>query len=240
MTSDLTAPPTPASHDSRRPRSPRGHGAALRDELVRAAAHLLDLGGDPDQVTTRAIASAVGVAPTALYLHFADRDELLVTVVEERFRELQRVIDAADPGGDPVDALVARGEAYVAFAHAHPGHYRVLFGGLQLWRDRPELATRCQAAGAPAFAALVAAVQRALDAGRLQGPDPFPIAVGMWSLVHGYADLTRVQREGLALPDVYTVLTAWTRAFVTPLDTPDPSGSRPRGRSATRGGPTPA
>src|SRR5688572_12677515 len=78
---------------ARRPRSPRGRGAVLRDELVRAATALLDRAGDPDAVTIRGVAAEVGVAPTAIYLHFADRDELMVTVVEERFAEFHRTIE---------------------------------------------------------------------------------------------------------------------------------------------------
>jgi AcrR family transcriptional regulator len=203
-------PPQPAiaasgtASASRRPRSPRGEGAVLRDELVQAAAALLDRTGDPDRVTIRGVAAEVGVAPTALYLHFADRDELMVAVVEERFAAFGRTIDEADPGGDPLEALTARGEAYVRFALAHPGHYRALFGGLGLSAERPDLAARCQAAGAPSFQALVDAVQRCLDADRLHGSDPYPIAVAMWSTVHGYADLSRTC--GPMLPDVRVVL----------------------------------
>jgi AcrR family transcriptional regulator len=194
----------------RRERSPRGRGAVLRDELVQAAAALLDRTGDPDGVTIRGVAAEVGVAPTAIYLHFADRDELMVTVVEERFAEFHRTIEAADDGGDRLEALVARGEAYVRFALAHPGHYRALFG-LQVSTERADLVARRQAAGAPAFQALIDAVQRALDAGRLQGSDPYPIAIAIWSTVHGYADLSRTC--GPMLPDVRTVLTALVTAF---------------------------
>jgi AcrR family transcriptional regulator len=196
----------------RRPRSPRGEGGILRDELVAAATALLDRTGDPDRVTIRGVAAEVGVAPTALYLHFADRDELMVAVVEGRFAEFGRTIDAADPGGDPLDALVARGVAYVEFALAHPGHYRALFGGFSLSEERPDLAARCQAAGAPAFQALIDAVQRCLDAGRLHGRDPYPIAVALWSMTHGYADLARSGCQPM-LPDVRVVLKSVVAAF---------------------------
>src|SRR4051794_29619277 len=102
MSNDLSES-SPVNPATRRPRSPRGGGAGLRDELVQAAAALLDRTGDPDRVTIRGVAAEVGVAPTAIYLHFADRDELMVTVVEERFAEFRRAIDDADPGGDPLD-----------------------------------------------------------------------------------------------------------------------------------------
>jgi AcrR family transcriptional regulator len=208
--STVTAAGVAAPEPRRRPRSPRGGGARLRDELVQAATILLDRTGDPDAVTLRRVAAEVGVAPTAIYLHFADRDELMVTIVEERFAEFHRTIEDADPGGDPLDALVARGEAYVGFALAHPGHYRVLFGALPLAPGRDDLVARCRAAGAPAFQALIDAVQRCLDAGRLHGTDAYPLAVAFWSTVHGYADLHRTCAP--LLPGVRDVLASIVRA----------------------------
>jgi AcrR family transcriptional regulator len=198
----------------RRARSPRGQGDALRDELIAAAAALLDETGDPDAVTVRRVASAVGVAPTALYLHFADRAELMVAVIEERFAEFARTIDAADPGGDPLEGLLLRGEAYVTFALEHPGHYRALFfTGYRAAAERPDLVARCQAAGAPAFLALVEAVKRCQDADRLHGDDPMPVAVGLWSLVHGYADLARGGRRWPFVTDIGTTLRSFVGAF---------------------------
>jgi hypothetical protein len=104
-----------------------------------------------------------------------------------------------------------RGAAYVRFALDHPGHYRALFGGLGLPAERDDLVERCRAAGAPAFQALIDAVQRCLGAGRLDGDDPYPIAVAMWSIVHGYADLSRTC--SMMLPDVDVVLDTLVTAF---------------------------
>jgi AcrR family transcriptional regulator len=198
----------------RRTRSPRGQGETLREELIAAAAALLDETGDPDGVTVRGVTAAVGVAPTALYLHFADRADLLVAVIEERFAEFARTIDAADPGGDPLEGLLLRGEAYVTFALEHPGHYRALFfTGYRAAAERPELVARCHAASAPSFLALVDAVKRCQDAGRLRGGDPMPVAVGFWSLVHGYADLARGGRRWPFTTDIATTLRGFIGAF---------------------------
>jgi hypothetical protein len=58
---------------------------------------------------------------------------------------------------------------------------------------------------------LIDAVQRCLDAGAMRGPDPYPIAVAMWSTVHGYADLYRTCRP--MMPDARVVLTALVTGF---------------------------
>ena len=60
-----------------RARNPRGTGEKLRAELLDAADALLVESGDPAKVTVRGVAATVGVAPNAVYLHFADREALL-------------------------------------------------------------------------------------------------------------------------------------------------------------------
>ena len=58
---------------SPRRRNQRGQGARLREELIEAASDLLADQGNPDQVSIRAVATAAGVTPPSIYLHFADR-----------------------------------------------------------------------------------------------------------------------------------------------------------------------
>ena len=70
-----------------RPRSRRGEGDALRDEILDAAERLIVRAGDADAVSIRAIADAVGVSPPAIYLHFPDKDALVSAVCERRFEE---------------------------------------------------------------------------------------------------------------------------------------------------------
>jgi AcrR family transcriptional regulator len=172
----------------RRPRSRRGEGRALRDELLDAADTLLERTGDPGAVSLRGVAAEVGVAPTAVYLHFADRDELLVTVMERGFSEFTRHLRAASVGAAALDRLVNQGVAYIEFARARPGHYRLLFSRVGVSQERPDLLQRCLDAGMPAFAACIDVTQGCIDEGVFTG-DAATLAVGLWTMVHGYADL---------------------------------------------------
>ncbi|MBV8385894.1 MAG: TetR/AcrR family transcriptional regulator, partial [Acidimicrobiia bacterium] len=118
------AAPAPAG----RTRARKGEGELLHSEILDAAERLLIETGSEEAVSIRRIAEAVGVTPPSIYLHFADKDELLLAVCERQFGELHRVMEAAVEGvDDPVEAVYRRGKAYVRFGLDHPEQYRILF-----------------------------------------------------------------------------------------------------------------
>src|SRR5207302_6799005 len=143
--------------------------------------------GDEEAVSIRAIADAVGVSPPAIYLHFPDKDALIFEVCAARFAELDRAIEEAAAGiDDPVDALLARGKAYVRFGVEHPEQYRVLFlrRGTGRKLDADELRTTA------AFGNLVAAVERGQGAGAIPPEaDAIEVAMELWAVAHGVASL---------------------------------------------------
>ena len=113
---------------TRRARARRGQGERLREEILAAAENLLIETGDEGAVSIRAIADAAGVTPPSIYLHFADKTELLAAVCEVRFQDFDRCLEEAAAGvDDPLEALWARGRAYVRFWLDNPEHYRILF-----------------------------------------------------------------------------------------------------------------
>jgi AcrR family transcriptional regulator len=62
------------------------------------------------------VASAVGVTPPSIYLHFADKDELIFAVCQEQFARLEELVDRESVGlDDPLERLRKMGEVYVRF-----------------------------------------------------------------------------------------------------------------------------
>jgi AcrR family transcriptional regulator len=112
-----------------RGRNPRGEGERLRATLLDAAIELLAESEDPDDVSVRAVTARAGVSPTALYLHFEGREQLVRAVSEQCFAEFGAALRAAEQGAgpDPRDQLIAMGHAYLHFARDNPGHYAILF-----------------------------------------------------------------------------------------------------------------
>jgi AcrR family transcriptional regulator len=171
----------------RRPRARRGQGERLREEILDAAERLLIETGDRDAVSIRAVAEAVGVTPPSIYLHFADKSELLFAVCEKHFEILdEHLEDAAASTDDPLESLRLRGQAYVRFGLEHPEHYRILFMGKP--DETPDSFGDERLRQSASFDHLVGGVQRCLDAGLLTG-DPLLIALGLWAVVHGITSL---------------------------------------------------
>lgn len=179
----------PGSPPAARTRARRGEGELLHEEILMAAERLLVETGSAEGVSIRAIADAVGVTPPSIYLHFPDKETLLFAVCDRQFARFDEALEAADATTtDPVEALERRGQAYVRFGLEHPEAYRIMF------MERPTLVDRhvdaVQKAGTGAFGHLVAAVQRAIDAGGLRADlDPLKGAIFLWSGVHGITSL---------------------------------------------------
>jgi AcrR family transcriptional regulator len=175
------------SASPRRARARRGEGPRLREEILAAATRLLAETGDTEAVSIRAVAEAVGVTPPSIYLHFADKTELIFEVCEEQFRQLDAEMAAAEAGvDDPVEGLRRRGRAYVRFGLGNAEAYRVLF----MHKDHvPDDVDERYLYRSGTFNHLVEAVQRCLDAGAFRPGDPLQIAVGLWVLVHGITSL---------------------------------------------------
>lgn len=163
------------------------HHGNLRQALVEAALDLIAEVG-PGGFTLREAARKAGVTHAAPYRHFAGKSDLLAAVAEEGHRALHAAMTAAlaPAGDDPVAALRALGLAYVRHAVEHPAHFRVMFG--------PEVADKTAHPGLGAaergtFGLLHDTIARCQDAGVLRAGDREPMAIALWSLVHGLAAL---------------------------------------------------
>lgn len=154
------------------------HHGDLPAALVRAAMELLEESGETD-LSLRAAARRAGVSPGAPYRHFADRNALLSAVAAVGYRELATELAAADPAPTTTEGLAAIAVAYVRFALARPGLFRVMF------------AEQCDTANPERVAAVAAIhdylnsiVQQAFSPG-----DQEAMATAVWGLVHGLAFL---------------------------------------------------
>ena len=170
-----------------RPRARRGEGDRLREEILDAASALLVRTGDREAVSIRAVADRVGVTAPSIYLHFADKDDLIHAVCQRHFRALDAFIEEAVAGtSDPEQQLRLRGRAYVRFGLEHPEQYRILFMSRRPAHDQPPDENLRKASG---FTALVDNVTRAIEAGAFAPADPLLVATGLWTVVHGITSL---------------------------------------------------
>ena len=177
----------PTAAPGRRPRNPQGSGGRLRDELIAAAARLLDRTGDEEALTLRAVAREAGVAAPSVYLHFASKDALIWAVVAAHFEELRRAIVAAWAAEtEPVARLRAGCLAYCRFGLERPGAYRVLFQTPRgIVSDQPP----GQFIGREAFSTLVDGIAACIAAGLAPPADPTRVPTTVWAGLHGIVSL---------------------------------------------------
>jgi AcrR family transcriptional regulator len=160
----------------------RYHHGNLRAALIQTAIELIGERGLRDFSLAEA-SRRLGVAVSAPYAHFADRDKLLVAVAvyaHERFyADLER---ASAQHQQPADQLAAMARAYVRFAAANRPLFEVLYGAGLDKNLHPELA----AAEQPLMDAFLTCV-RALAAGE----DPFTdrVAIALEATALGHAML---------------------------------------------------
>ena len=176
--------------DATRTRNPRGEGARLREEIVAAAVELLDETGEPGAITLRSVARQVGIAAPSIYRHFPDQPAIMLAVMRNAYGELYAELHAAAAAAaGPRQRLLAICSAYLDFAPAHPGRYRIMFGGVWI----PDLNTSSlteddmSALGQESIQLIAAAFADCVHAGVSTSTDVAADAVALWLGLHGLA-----------------------------------------------------
>ncbi len=143
-----------------------------------------------DAVTMRKVADKVEYTPTAIYLHFKDKEELVREVVTQDFLSLAKHFTSVAEIDDPIEALRAMGKAYLDFALKYPNHYRLMFM-TKLPKTSEQLPEHHGNPSLDAYAMLCTLTHKAIERGLLRPDltDPEFVAQLVWAGVHGVAAL---------------------------------------------------
>jgi AcrR family transcriptional regulator len=94
-----------------------------RQALLDAALLQIEAGESFDSLSLRSVTRAAGVVPTAFYRHFASMDELGLTLVEESFRTLRRMLRDAREGLAPEHIIKRSVEVLMTHVREHRQHF---------------------------------------------------------------------------------------------------------------------
>jgi AcrR family transcriptional regulator len=136
-----------------------------------------------DAVSGRELAGVVGVAPSAIYRHFADKDQLRAAIAQAAREQLARAMSQPKASNLTKASAYARfraiGEAYIEFALSEPRLYAAAFSDCRPSRE-----------DSPSGWSILA---EALDALVATGAMPRSRRAGAelvaWSAAHGISDL---------------------------------------------------
>jgi AcrR family transcriptional regulator len=162
-----------------------------RDKILDAARELFVTEGY-EGVSMRKVAEKIEYSPTAIYVHFADKEELFRELCHEDYAQLAQVFQSSMISTDPVERLKQIGAIYVDFGVRHPNHYKFMFMTPVPVHEPDEMDREIM--GNPevdAYAFLKWAVQQALDGGcfREEFTDADLISQTLWASVHGVISL---------------------------------------------------
>jgi len=156
------------------------HHGDLRAALIETAIELMRERG----VGNFSLAEAsrrLGVAVSAPYAHFADRDELLAAVAVQAYeRFYAEVVPEIDQLEQPAERLAAMARAYVRFAAANRSLFELLYTAGLDKRLHPEL----EVSERPLIDAVLACVRALADDSEALADD---LATAVEAMVHGHA-----------------------------------------------------
>jgi AcrR family transcriptional regulator len=170
----------------------------VREKILDAARKLFAEHGY-EGVSMRKVAERIEYSPTAIYLHFADKESLFRELCEQDFSKLSHGFQALAQIKDPAERLAACGRAYVDFAVSNPNHYRLMFMTSRP-PVRPLTEKEREIRGNPnedAYAFLLGIVEDSLANGAFRPDltDPELIAQTLWAAVHGVASLEIIMKN---------------------------------------------
>lgn len=163
----------------------------LRQEILDAARDIFVKEGY-DRLSMRRVADKIEYSPTAIYLHFRDKDELVFSLCEETFSRLVRELESLDGGKDPIARLKLGLRRYVDFGLKNPQHYIATFIVPHAERDDPKIAARYKddsTMGMRALGILRAQVEACVSAKKLRRVNVDTATRALWSAIHGVTSL---------------------------------------------------
>lgn len=164
----------------RNQRTPSGQ---IRSDVVTAALTILT-GVGPGGLTVRSVTTEAHVAPMAIYNHFGSLNGLVEHIWIEGFELFDELLQIRT--ADSLADLFVAGRNYREFAHAHRGHYTVMF--MHQFKSF-EASTEAYVTSARAFDSLVTLVRRAQKDHFLIAGDTTDMAQNIWAVCHGFVAL---------------------------------------------------
>jgi AcrR family transcriptional regulator len=163
-----------------------------RDKILDAARELFVTEGY-EGVSMRKVAEKIEYSPTAIYVHFADKNELFRELCHQDYARLAEVFTSSVISTDPLERLRQIGGIYIDFGTRNPNHYKFMFMTPHPAHQLDEVDREMK--GNPemdAYAFLKWAVQQAIEAGcfREEIQDAELISQTLWASVHGVISLS--------------------------------------------------
>jgi AcrR family transcriptional regulator len=169
---------------------PRPANPALRDDILTAALRLIERNG-PAGFTMREVAAELGYSATAIYQHFASKEDLLLALKLQAGDLLAEEMEGARREPTLEAQLHGMAHRYLEFGLQNPAYYRLIFQdtlpGLQLSTEHHDRMRRAWSIVRETLAAWI-------EARGVLGIAADDEANISWAIVHGITSLALSNR----------------------------------------------
>ena len=182
------------------------HHGNLKEALINEAFVIVKNEGI-EALTLRELTQRLGASRSAIYRHFANKEDLVKNVILAGFELLDDSFEPIfiDETISVLDKLEQMGSKYIEFAVENPALYRMLFGPKHIKEreevcadEKPDLyrlknnqsnVDELDEMESNGFHKLVVLIVKAQEEGFFIKNEPFIVSITIWSALHGLASL---------------------------------------------------
>lgn len=170
----------------------------LREDILKVSRTLLVKDGF-GKMSMRKIAKRAGVSATSIYLHFQNKDELLLALIQASIAELAGALEEnLSDSDDSVTKLEKMAHAFVDFALNNPQEYEIIY--MVRPEEMPKFPKEKFQQIRKIYEMLADIIAEGNQSGSLTADDPMMSAYMLWAQLHGVASVIISKRLDTRIP----------------------------------------
>jgi len=171
---------------------------SLRDEIVEVSKELLIKDGF-SKISMRKIAKRVDVTATSIYLHFRNKEELLLALIEESIRNLNdSLLKVLSATAEPPEQLESLAKAYVNYALNNPQEYEIIY--MVRPEEMPKYPKEKFRKVRDTYEILADIIRRGKEKQIFDVENPLLSAYTIWAQIHGVVSVILSKRLDTRIP----------------------------------------
>jgi AcrR family transcriptional regulator len=172
---------------------------SLRQDILEVSRNLLVKDGF-GKMSMRKIAKRAGVSATSIYLHFQNKDELLLALIESSITKLSAALEEnLTESDDSITKLEKMAQAFVDFALENPQEYEIIY--MVRPEEMPKFPKEKFQQIRKIYELLADIISEGKRAGALDVDDPLMSSYMIWAQLHGVASVIISRRLDTRIPD---------------------------------------
>lgn len=171
---------------------------SLREDILEVSRTLLVKNGF-GKMSMRKIAKRAGVSATSIYLHFQNKDELLLGLIESSIAKLAAALEKnLSDSDDSITKLEKMSQAFVDFALDNPQEYEIIY--MVRPEEMPKFPKEKFQQIRKIYELLADIIAEGKCKGVLMVDDPLMSAYMIWAQLHGVASVIISRRLDTRIP----------------------------------------